>query len=104
MTGAKNQVQRWFLFPDSCHLTDVVTTCPTPGSCPRYDYVTLTLAPETARLVEETVSKTAARKGRGFDSLSLRFVVSPVAQRRGQLLYTEMIEGSSPSRTTDLVV
>lgn len=40
-------------------------------------------------MVEDTVLKTAARKGRGFDSLSLR--IGPVAQRQEQLPYKQTI-------------
>jgi hypothetical protein len=49
-------------------------------------------------LVEDTALKTAARKGRGFDSLSLRF--GPVAQRQEQLPYKQTVGGSSPPGTT----
>jgi hypothetical protein len=49
-------------------------------------------------LVEDTALKTAARKGRGFDSLSLRF--GPVAQRQEQLPYKQTVGGSSPPGIT----
>ena len=48
-------------------------------------------------MVEDAVLKTAAHKGRGFDSLSLRlFRFGPVAQRQEQLPYKQRIGGSSP--------
>ncbi len=58
---------------------------------------------EDIRLDEETVLKTAGvntLRGSSPWSSALIECHSPVAQRRRNLVYTQSIDGSSPSRTT----
>ena len=61
---------------------------------------------EDIRPDEDAVLKTVgAKHASGFESLVFRLekqTNSPVAQRRRHLVYTQSIDGSIPSRTTEL--